>query len=373
MSENLLTLFPQKRIRPFDGMSVTADVWEVAHEYHRQAQQSHNLFFHGAGILAGLEVVASDPPDRLVYILPGVVVDTIGRVIVLAEPVAYDLGTEGEGLMVLSISHREIIPPAGDDSQGSDPRFVQDEFAITARSSAPEATAIELARVRRESRAAPVQDARDTACPGVNEIDLRYRRILRVAAEQTMSAAVVYLGKAAEKIQGRGLARLSSEVGQGGRYRLVVDDDVQLDPGVLGYSFICLVGGEKAGLSAVQVKGLQGYLERGGTLLVETGEGNRQTFVDLAAQIGVTLAPLAGDHPLLTQPHLFSAPPSGYERDVEVLVGDGFVLSNANYGGLWNGKAKDHDPARGEIRAAMEWGENLLAYVAERRQRAQTG
>src|SRR5512143_1940239 len=131
-NENLFSLFPQKKIRPYDGMSVTAEVWEKAHAAHTLGLQSHNLFFHGTGILAGLEVVASDPPDRLVYILPGVAVDSLGRVIVLPEAVAYDLGDDAEGPLYLLISYRETLPPTGEGGPGSEPDFVLSQYLVTA-------------------------------------------------------------------------------------------------------------------------------------------------------------------------------------------------------------------------------------------------
>ena len=43
-------------------MAVTAQVWEEAHEYHRQQLRFHALLSHRPGILAGLEVIASQPP-----------------------------------------------------------------------------------------------------------------------------------------------------------------------------------------------------------------------------------------------------------------------------------------------------------------------
>ena len=90
--EEFLKDFQNARIKPIDGMAVTADVWEKSHDYHRAQQSMHNLFGHGAGIASGLEVLASDPPDNSIYILPGVAFDRAGQMIVLQEPVAYDLG-----------------------------------------------------------------------------------------------------------------------------------------------------------------------------------------------------------------------------------------------------------------------------------------
>jgi hypothetical protein len=58
ITEELLQMFPTKKIKSFDGMTITADVWEEAHEYHRQEQRLATLFSHGPGILTGLEVIA---------------------------------------------------------------------------------------------------------------------------------------------------------------------------------------------------------------------------------------------------------------------------------------------------------------------------
>ncbi|MEE8392266.1 MAG: hypothetical protein V3S14_15930, partial [Anaerolineae bacterium] len=61
-----IKVFPAKRIKPVDGMAVTAQVWEEAHNYHQQQQRFHTMFYHGAGIVTGLEVIASDPADTSV-------------------------------------------------------------------------------------------------------------------------------------------------------------------------------------------------------------------------------------------------------------------------------------------------------------------
>ena len=75
-NREVLGLFPRKRIRAVDGMAVTADVWEEAHDYHRQINRLHTLLYHGAGIVTGLDVIASDPADSSVYVLPGLAMDS---------------------------------------------------------------------------------------------------------------------------------------------------------------------------------------------------------------------------------------------------------------------------------------------------------
>ena len=73
--EELLNSYPLKRIKPSDGLAITAEVWEEAHEYHRHNHRYHTMLGHGPGILSGLEVIASDPPDTSIYISPGVAID----------------------------------------------------------------------------------------------------------------------------------------------------------------------------------------------------------------------------------------------------------------------------------------------------------
>ena len=86
---NALTIFPRKRIKAYDGMTVTADIWAQAHDEHRNARRAHDVIFHQPGIVSGLTVQANDPPDQYVFISPGVGVDPSGNIIVLTESVAY--------------------------------------------------------------------------------------------------------------------------------------------------------------------------------------------------------------------------------------------------------------------------------------------
>jgi len=214
--EDLLQMFPAKRMKPVDGMAVTAEVWEGAHEYHRRHLQFHNLLHHGPGIVTGLEVIASDPPDTSVYILPGVAVDPIGQTIVLPQPVAYDIGHEMEGPLYVLLSYGESRPRADDGGdQENSPMYVYTEFSISARTTLPatpsagseQAPWVELARVNRRNREDPFLDAQNPAQPAPNEIDLRFRREIGVAREA--SVAVCYLGEATDKKHGRGASYLA--------------------------------------------------------------------------------------------------------------------------------------------------------------------
>ena len=41
--------FPKRSLKAYDGMSVTADVWEIAHDEHRDEMRSHILSMHKPG------------------------------------------------------------------------------------------------------------------------------------------------------------------------------------------------------------------------------------------------------------------------------------------------------------------------------------
>ena len=47
----------------------------------------------------------------------------------------------------------------------------------------------------------------------------------------------------------------------------------------------------------------------------------------------------------------------------------GVIRSTADYGCLWQGERRDGPAARADIRTALEWGGNLVAYALSRRKR----
>ena len=374
-NEDLLEVFPAKRIKPMDGMAVTADVWEESHAYHRQYQRFHTLLYQGWGIAAGLEVIASDPPDTSVYILPGIAVDSTGQVIVLPQPVSYDIGNEMEGMLYLLLSYGESPPKAVDDGGKEDsPTYVHAEFSIAARATLPNTPYVELARVKRRSRKDPFVDAQNPAQPEPNEIDLRFRR--EIGAPREVSMAVTYLGETEDndsRKHGRGASYLARALNRLSDYRVVVNDDVPLAPGVESNMLIYLVGKGNIELSSGQMNGLSNYLKRGkGTLFIESYDPTAEAaFLNLLADMGMEPEAMPTGHRLLTDPFVFAVPPPGFEtrETSEVLVSDGVIFSNNNYGLLWQGEARDGVPSREQIRAAMEWGGNIIAYALDRQRR----
>jgi hypothetical protein len=372
--KDLLHEFPTKRIKPVDGMAVTAQVWEEAHEHHRQRQRFHNLYAHGPRIVTGLEVIASDPADSSLYILPGIAVDPLGQTIVITDPVAYDVGA-AHGRLFLLLTYEESRPTAAGDQEDG-PLYIHAQFGIEAVPALPDSSYVELARVRRQSRESPLMEARDSVHPGMNEIDLRFRLGTEAVSRRVVSLAVCYTGGSTDARHGRGadyLARALRRTGQ----RVWVDDRVPLAAGLEEYVLVYLVGQDAFQLSRDEMNALYTYLQGGGTLLIEscrhaTAGGSPPadaSFFDLLASLGVQLQELQPGDSLLIEPELFAALPPGFETEGQpkVLAGGGVLFSHCDYGCLWQGERRGRLASREEIRTAMEWGENLVAYALRRR------
>ncbi len=368
--QELLQKYPTKRISPVDGMVVTAKVWEEAHEHHRRSQGFLTLFSQGTGIISGLEVIASDPPDTAVYILPGIAIDTEGQIIVLSQPVAYDIGNDMEGMLYLLLSYGESrAKPDKGSQQEDDPLYIQTQFSISAQTALPNVPCVELARVYRSSRNASFQNTQNPSLPNPDEIDLRFRR--EVGAPKDVAIAVSYLGDVAEKKYGYGVNYLAQALNHLGNYSVAVEDDVEIGPGIVTNTLVYLVGQGTFEFSAGVMNGLRNYVYKGkGTLLIESLDAAAETsFLNFLREKDMLPQPLKPGHQLLTQPHLFATPPPGFEpeENAKLRVGEGVILSTSNYGLLWQGERHSGPASREEIRAATEWGSNIITYALTRR------
>jgi hypothetical protein len=100
------------------------------------------------------------------------------------------------------------------------------------------------------------------------------------------------------------------------------------------------------------------------------------SFSDLLASFGISLQELPPGHDLLVEPYLFAAPPPGFETEgapkvlLGMAAGGPVILSSCDYGCLWQGERRGRPASREEIRTAMEWGANLIAYALRARQEA---
>lgn len=349
MDENNLALFPKTRIKPYDGMAVTAETWQESHEEHRQDLRAHNLVFHGSGIVQGLEVIANDPPDQYVFISPGVAIDPAGNVIVLSETVAYDFGVNVEGPLFLVIGHGERESGGVD----SEVKHSHDEFVIAARSSLPKRPVVELARITLSSAGGAITPASNPINPQPGELDLRFRAQARGSALPIVHVAVCELGKELTSTNA-GWNYLRRECQRSHFCQLFVESGLKPENTNLGaYDLVCLTVSGKFKADAELVSKLNAYLASGKPLLVEAVDMEAESAVTvLMNSLNRSLVPLAANDSLLEKPYLFTAPAQGViKRDQQVLYSAG------GFSPSWSGKTAAN---RAEIRSAHEWGINLL-------------
>jgi hypothetical protein len=376
--EELIHAFPDKRIKPTDGMAVTAAVWEEAHDYHRSYINFHNLLAHGPGILAGLEVIASDPPDSAVYIMPGIAIGIQGEFIVLKKPIAYDVGT-ATGALYLQLSYGESAPRiSSDPDQTEELLYIKAEFGVEAKSEPGGSARVELARVRREKRDSPICDAQEPHRPALNEIDLRFRREIGAQSNfpDVASVAVCYLGGKPDDRHYRGVSALGRATRRQGSVVLWVDDAVPISPELGYYDLVYLVGLGGFTLKKDEKTALRDYLKSGGTIFAEScwqklAEKPQAdvAFLDMWGGMKITLEDVQPGHPLLTNPFLFASATPGFvvQGEPRLLAGEGVIYSSHDYGCVWLGQQQDGSPSRETVRAAHEWGNNLVAYALHRR------
>ncbi len=350
-----LNLLPKLQIKAYDGMTVTAETWAQAHAEHRNKLQAHELIFHGSGVVSGLEVIANDPPNQYVFISPGLAVDPSGNVIVLTEPVAFDFGSTMEGDLFLVLGHgeREV---AGDHD---DTRYIQNEFVIAARPSMPKRPSVELARITLSAKGAAVKNAANPSHPGMDEIDSRYRSVIKVDEKQIIKVGICRLGEKTKADVLSGWDDLSAECRRSTPFELVIDDQLPVSAKIQNYSILYLAGSGSFKVEAAGVKELTDYLALNKAIIAEALDNAAdESFKTLFESLHIKLKPIAEKDDILKTPYRFGSAPEGSK----VLLGKRIVYSTAGYSLAWSGKLNGAANSRADIRSAQEWGINLINY-----------
>jgi hypothetical protein len=373
---SLLRHNPGRRISAFDGMTVTADVWQEAHEYHRYQQRMHALNGHGTGILAGLEVIAGEPASQTVYILPGAAIDPGGNLIIVEQPAAYDMGRYRDGTLHLLLTYDETRPQPQNGQYGDHPFFVHTGYSVETVVDRPDTPQVELARILRRGHDDPIHNAADLHRPAVNEIDLRFRPEVAPLARSTVLVGIAQLSALDDPSHSRGMAHLARSVSMQPEMRVLVNEGVDLSGDLADYTLLYLVAKATFDLEVAEVNNLHEFVRKGGTLFVESchREGGAKpasddSFANLISVLGSKPQTVKRHDPLLSEPFFFAQPADGYENQgaPDLRAGGGVVVSTSDYGCLWQGERRNGGATREEIRAAMEWGHNLLLYAWQRR------
>ena len=376
---------PMQRQQVRDGLLLTAERWQRAHDYQSKRQNLHYQSINQPGIVCGLgvrvisapEEVASQYRDnRWVQIQPGIAIDLEGNLIVVPHTINFRIATElkeSEPVTVYLVAQYRDPDRLGGSP---DREVVQETFRIDERSRLPERSEVELCRVLlKQSPHELLRTPSDVFFPGYGDLDLRYRRQAQAKPQGLIQVAQVntddedcsrnffnlsYLLRAVEDIY-------PSLKGAENVDRVTWDDN--LHP----YELLYLTGHQGLSLNNHHFSMLSSYLKSGGTLLVDAPAHSTELIQSVQALAQHLQTPLKSlqaarrDHPLRIKPFLFSALPMMDGTSIQLLSGGGIILTVGNLGGLW-GLDEELKRSRTDIRTAQELGINILHFAWKRKQ-----
>ncbi len=395
--------FQLKKVNPFQGLVIDADTWRDAHNYHHDQQRLHTLIFHNTGIIEGLEVTASNPPDLSINIHPGVAVDPEGNIIIVPQEQNYKIQTREKRLIHLIIQFREIPTEPYQPPEGGQPTRLIEAYRIQERDKLPDEPYLELARIDFDPAVETIKDSKPSGNPGKNEINLNFRQTASVIApekpvtvaektpppqptpapvkevpivkaKEKINIGCMVLGEADKDLHINGLRNLIKAVNRQEEYELNLEENITLDKNVNKYTLIYMTGNGSFELNEEQQTALKGYLQSGGVIFGEgCSEGGEESpskgskefglaFNKLASGLNCKLEIVKRDNPLLSIDYVFSGVPDGAGQAM-LLEGKGMIYSGSDYGCAWQGGYQEQPVSREVIRNSVEIGINIVSYA----------
>jgi hypothetical protein len=417
-----------ERLHISDGLTITTERWLQAHNYHRQRQNFHYQAMHEPGIVYGLGIapVPDQPDGRLLQVQPGVAIDIQGNPIILAAPEDFRIAseaTEDQPLWVYLVVN--YVDP-DDLRRVPTSRTVQEAFRLVEKLHL-DANDVELCRIQIWPGATLIQAPPNPFAPQPNQLDFRSRRAPKPYPQRVVRVGQMTSDRPTDTATFNGLTDLLRSLS--GLYPSLGGDltvqtfaakalsrESALDCHLLYLAYPSLLTLANPGLQR-----LKNYLARGGILLVvadfaETNlldlldvdrelhialteaardgepestlqqlrieiEANQQAIAQnqreieqsitaLADRLGLSLAEsgeITDDHPLRSQPFLFSQFPYRQGHPIHVKNWDGLVLMVGDLSQCW-GRNATPAISREVMRSAQEWGINLLHFAAQRQQ-----
>ncbi|MEO0932516.1 MAG: hypothetical protein AAFY21_01780, partial [Cyanobacteria bacterium J06641_2] len=199
MSEPIYqSIKPLQRLVVNDGLLLTAQLWQQAHDYHRQRQNIYYQSLHQPGIVWGLGVRLIEPPTeiaglykdkRWLEIQPGIAIDVNGNPIVVPQPLPFRISSDvpKKGFQIIYVVLEYVDP---DDLINNNRQLIPETFRINEKTTSPEAKEIELCRILLEQGSdVELFDSVDVLNPGVNNLDLRYRQQVKFRCSREVKIA----------------------------------------------------------------------------------------------------------------------------------------------------------------------------------------
>ncbi|NJM75979.1 MAG: hypothetical protein HC852_09555 [Acaryochloridaceae cyanobacterium RU_4_10] len=137
---------------------------------------------------------------RWLEIQPGLAIDAQGNPIVVPQAMAFRIASAppAQGLQFVYLSLRYVDP---DTLQGqSDREFVSETFRIEETATPPQGTQVELCRILLQPGEVQLQSSLNVLAPGINQLDLRNRMTAQARAPLDIKVALTAQGLTPEGI-----------------------------------------------------------------------------------------------------------------------------------------------------------------------------
>jgi len=372
MDVEQLASYPLQRVAAYEGLAVDAALWNDAHGYHHTAQRLHTRALHGWGIVAGLRVVADDPPARGVVVQAGVAIDRDGNTIRVPQPLRLALRGAQTGPAAVVLRFNET--PVG--ANGHAPSRLDESFELSEVALPLPETDIELARIVISDGAAPVRDAASPWDPQAGEIDQRSRRQLTAAPGETLTIGrLVTADLAAHTLHRQGLVSVVRELQATAPFVVTYAGDLRADQVAGGCRLFYITGAGELRLTPKDAAGLLAFLRGGGVIYAEPcaeAETAKQengrfvaSFQRLMNDLKYALEEMRLGRPLLRARYVFGEAPEGMGGRAPILGRYGVILNPNDYGCCWQGGSAARPLSREVIRSATEFAANVAWYATQ--------
>ncbi len=115
-------LSPLKRVHFYTGKILTAADFEAEQEYYREIRRRHNRYFHGCGVVIGMEVAME---NNMVRVAPGFALDCSGEEIEIQEAVLFPPPEDARAAFLrIAYAEEKTDPePAAGENAGNDVHY----------------------------------------------------------------------------------------------------------------------------------------------------------------------------------------------------------------------------------------------------------
>ena len=379
-----------ERLQVKDGISINAELWRKAHDYHDKRQSVQYQSLNQPGIVFGLGVRSIPAPEyasvqyrdgRWLEIKPGIAIDLQGNPIVVPELETYRIASENRTdnpitiYLVIKFVNPETL------HQTNQREIVLEDYSLDEKTSPANEFEIELCRIVLQPFATEIQNPVNVFFPEDNSIDLRYRQQVQSRPQAVVSVAQInhsdpqasrsfdnlsYLLESVNVLYPflAGTSEVSQLFLQEKNQNNIEENEV--------FDLLYLTGQQSLSLEEEEFENLKNFIDTGSTLLIEIPTGATEfanSIEALVKKLGISLedwTTLSPSHPLRIKPFLFAALPNLTQRQLHIFCGLGIIVIAGDLSPAW-GLDEQLSLDRNTIRTAQELGINILNFAWHRR------